>query len=139
MPTLRAAMLSATSDASGRGGEAVVQLAVRRPVGGASWDSSPVETMEWKLSAEEIAALHGLGWTGPEVQIPFEPEQIVRVAQNPVEAVRMGLAETRRVMLTTYVTFARLAQGTVKVEHLKGPVGIAHLGTIVAGKGFIWL
>src|SRR5207237_1803349 len=32
-----------------------------------------------------------------------------------------------------------LAQGTVKVEHLKGPVGIAHLGTIVAGKGFIWL
>jgi regulator of sigma E protease len=27
----------------------------------------------------------------------------------------------------------------VKVEHLKGPVGIAHLGTLVAERGFIWL
>ena len=45
-----------------------------------------------------------------------------------IDAVNMGLAETRRVMVTTYLTFARLFQGTVKIEHLKGPVGIAHLG-----------
>ena len=42
-------------------------------------------------------------------------------------------------MLQTYVTFARLFQGTVKVEHLQGPVGIAHIGTMVASRGIIWL
>ena len=35
--------------------------------------------------------------------------------------------------------FARLFQGSVKVEHLKGPVGIAHLGVVVADQGFVWL
>lgn len=33
----------------------------------------------------------------------------------------------------------RLFQGTVKVEHLKGPVGIAHLGTLVASQGTLKL
>ena len=33
----------------------------------------------------------------------------------------------------------RAFQGTVKVEQLKGPVGIAHLGTIIAARGYIWL
>jgi regulator of sigma E protease len=69
----------------------------------------------------------------------FEPEQVLLKASSPAAALSMGFAETRRVMLTTYVTFLRLFQGTVKVEHLKGPVGIAHLGTLVAGKGLIWL
>lgn len=39
----------------------------------------------------------------------------------------------------TYLTFARLFEGTVKVEHLKGPVGIAHVGTLIASRGFVWL
>jgi regulator of sigma E protease len=42
-------------------------------------------------------------------------------------------------MMMTYLTFARLFQGTVKWEHLKGPVGIAHMGTRIAERGFIWL
>jgi regulator of sigma E protease len=42
-------------------------------------------------------------------------------------------------MMTTYVTFVRLLQGSVKVVHLKGPVGIAHLGTLVASRGLVWL
>jgi regulator of sigma E protease len=42
-------------------------------------------------------------------------------------------------MLSTYLTFARLVQGTVKVEHLKGPVGIAHVGTVLADRGWVWL
>ena len=45
----------------------------------------------------------------------------------------------RSVMTSTYVTFARLFQGSVKIEHLKGPVGIADVGTKVARKGFVWL
>jgi regulator of sigma E protease len=42
-------------------------------------------------------------------------------------------------MMQTYLTFARLFQGTVKIEHLKGPVGIAHIGTRLADRGMIWL
>jgi regulator of sigma E protease len=42
-------------------------------------------------------------------------------------------------MMMTYLTFARLFEGTVKVEHLKGPVGIAQMGTKVAERGLIWL
>jgi regulator of sigma E protease len=139
MATLRAALLGATGDAHSKHADAAVALAIQRPVSGSLWAGAPTETVEWNLTADEVASLHALSWTGPEIPVPFESEQIVRVAKNPVEAVQMGLAETRRVMLTTYITFARLAQGTVKVEHLKGPVGIAHLGTLVAERGFIWL
>lgn len=139
MATLRAALLAATNDASGHHADAAITLAIQRPLSGSLWANAPVETVVWNLTADEVATLHALSWTGPEIPIPFDSEQIVRVAKNPVEAVQMGLAETRRVMLTTYITFARLAQGTVKVEHLKGPVGIAHLGTLVAERGFIWL
>ena len=41
--------------------------------------------------------------------------------------------------MSTYLTFERLFEGTVKVEHLKGPVGIAHMGTRIAEKGIPWL
>ena len=33
----------------------------------------------------------------------------------------------------------RLAALEEEVEHLKGPVGITHLGTLVSDRGFIWL
>jgi regulator of sigma E protease len=139
MPQLRAALLAATKDAAARQEGATITLTVQRPLNGAGWEKSPIESFDWPISAPDVAALHALAWESPEISIPFEPESSIRVAKGPVEAVKMGLAETRRVMLTTYITFARLAEGTVKVEHLKGPVGIAHLGTLVADRGFIWL
>jgi regulator of sigma E protease len=138
-PQLRAALLAATRDAFERRQGGTVQLSVQRPINGSVWDKSPAENFDWALSQEEVVSLHALAWESPEIAVPFEPETVIRIAKNPVEAVQMGLAETRRVMLTTYITFARLAEGTVKVEHLKGPVGIAHLGTLVAERGMIWL
>ena len=65
------------------------------------------------------------------------PLMVTRRAGNPVAAIGMGLVETRRVMVSAYLTIARLFQGSVKVEHLKGPVGIAHIGTVVAKRGVI--
>ena len=56
-------------------------------------------------------------------------------ASGRVDEVGMGLRETRSVRLTTYLTYARLVQGTVKVRHVKGPVGIAHVGTLLGGRG----
>ena len=67
----------------------------------------------------------------------FLPVQQIDKASSPVAAVKRGIHESRRVMLQTYLTFLRLSQGTVKVEHLKGPVGIAHIGTLIADEGFI--
>jgi len=137
---VRAALRHATREAQGEGAQSTdVVLTVQRPLAGRLDASAPIERFVWSISREDAAALHRLGWESPVDPLPFEPEQVVRIAENPIEAVKMGLSETRRVMLTTYITFARLAQGTVKVEHLKGPVGIAHLGTLVAGRGFIWL
>ena len=51
----------------------------------------------------------------------------------------MGLDRTWNVVLTTYLTLVRLFEGTVKMEHLQGPVGIAHMGTLIAREGLVWL
>ena len=134
--TLRSALVHATRDAGEEG--ATVQLRVQRPVAGLIDRSAPVETIAWQISRPDVDRLAALGWQTP-VSLPFEPEQTLRKAGSPAEAIEMGLAETRRGMLTTYITFARLFQGTVKVEHLKGPVGIAHIGTLIADKGLISL
>ncbi|MCB9846342.1 MAG: site-2 protease family protein [Phycisphaeraceae bacterium] len=91
------------------------------------------------LSRADLEELHALSWSLPFSLALFELEHFTLKAKGPVSAIALGLRETRRVMLSTYLTFARLFQGTVKVEHLKGPVGIAHLGTRIAERGFVWL
>jgi len=90
-------------------------------------------------TADESARLRSLVWQSPIGSGLFEPEQFLLKGDGPLDAISMGAGETRRVMLMTYMTFVRLFQGTVKIEHLRGPVGIAHTGTILAERGFIWL
>ncbi len=87
----------------------------------------------------ETARARALVWQPPISPGLFEPTEFKLKAEGPLGAVKMGLSETRRVMLMTYMTFVRLFQGTVKVEHLKGPVGIAHMGTLLADRGMVWL
>jgi regulator of sigma E protease len=116
-----------------------VQITLMRPAGGRLGDDRTSERVTWTLSREDLRSVASLGWGPPRIAALFEPHRVILKASGPAEALSMGFDETRRVMLSTYVTFARLFQGTVKVEHLKGPVGIAHLGTLVAGKGFVWL
>lgn len=93
----------------------------------------------WTLSDADAAALRSLSWTSPLPVGLFEPEQILLKGTGPIDAVRLGMSETRRVIVMTYLTFARLFDGTVKVEHLKGPIGIAHIGTRIIDRGIIWL
>lgn len=136
--SMRAALRSATSAAHDLKRETVpVTLQVELPA--APVEGDRVQTIEWTLSRADVDALYELGWLSPVSSGIFEPEQFVLKASGPVEAVAMGVSETHRVMMTTYATFDRLIAGTVKVEHLKGPVGIAHLGTRVADRGLIWL
>ncbi|MFT3686104.1 MAG: site-2 protease family protein [Phycisphaerales bacterium] len=92
-----------------------------------------------RLSDEEAKEIAALAWESPLVTGFFEPVEVELKRSNPISAVGKGLDETRKMVLTTYLTFARLFQGSVKVEHLKGPIGIADVGTRLAGKGWVWL
>ena len=58
---------------------------------------------------------------------------------NPLTAVKMGMQETASFAVLTYLTIDRLFRGTVKVEHLQGPVGIVHIGSKVADRGFSYM
>ena len=137
---LREALRTTTREAyATQATETTVRLGLRRPIGGVPTADAPVEEVGWALPRASLQTLHQLEWSSPLARSAFEPEQILLKAESPAGAIGMGLAETRRVMLMTYVTFARLFEGTVRVEHLKGPVGIAHLGTIIADRGIIWL
>lgn len=137
---IREALKAATKSAHESGAaEAEVTLTIAPPLSTDPAAHNTPRTVTWTLSREAITTLHALGWQSPLSEGLFEPEQIRLQAAGPIDAVRMGIAETHRVMMMTYLTFARLADGTVKVEHLKGPVGIAHIGTRIVDRGAIWL
>ncbi|MGQ0629057.1 MAG: site-2 protease family protein [Phycisphaerales bacterium] len=95
--------------------------------------------VELTIDPASAQALQASSWTTVLSEGLFAPELITLRGSNPLASIAMGARETLRAMTSTYLTFARLFQGTVKVEHLKGPVGIAHVGTLLASKGFIWL
>lgn len=124
-----------TTDEGWRNGDEtfVVTFAVVLPDGSR-------DVIEWELDRALVGAMRSLGyqWPGGEqLDLLLLPVQTIDKAANPLDAIDRGLHESRRVMLQTYLTFLRLFQGTVKVEHLKGPVGIAHLGTIIAEEGWV--
>jgi regulator of sigma E protease len=119
--------------------ETSVALTIRRPVAGDLLAQGPDEVVTIAISPEDAEQIKSLAWTADLSWQAFEIQQQTMKASNPLEALHFGYDETKRVMGMTYLTFARLAQGTVKIEHLKGPIGIAHLGTLVADRGFIWL
>ncbi len=135
---LREALKRATLEAFRAGTGATLTLRLERSASGAA-DTEDTRDAAWPVSASDVKDLHALRWASPIPESLFEPETFVDRATGPIDAIDRGLAETKRVMAMTYVTFARLFDGTVKVEHLKGPVGIAHIGTKVVDKGAIWL
>src|SRR5262249_35494600 len=97
------------------------------------------QQIEWVIAESERDALLKHSWTSPVSIGLFELEQVLIKARNPADAIGRGLKRTKMVMLNVYLTFARLFQGTVRVEHLQGPIGIAHAGTILAERGYMWI
>jgi regulator of sigma E protease len=136
---IRSALSAATKDAAAAGRGADVVLTIELPVPVAPGQPKRTETIAWTIPPEDVKDLHALGWLNPLDPGLFALEQTLLKADGPIGAVAMGVAETHRVMMMTYLTFARLFQGSVKVEHLRGPIGIAHTGTLIAERGFIWL
>lgn len=137
---LRAALLAATDAPEQQGAaSATVPLMLELPLPARADGSAVVDTVELAIPRDQLQRLHSLSWRVPFPTSIFAPEEFLLQATGPFDAVRMGIARTNRMMVMTYLTIARLVQGTVRVESLKGPVGIAHLGTQVATRGMVWL
>ena len=117
-------------------GEGDVELLVRLPIG-PDPVAAPTQTITWTISADDHAAIADLGWSSPISPGLFKLDTITLKASGPIDAIVMGVSETHRYVMMTYMTFVRLVQGSVKVEHIKGPVGIAHFGTKVVEQGFL--
>ena len=102
----------------------------------------PTTVSQWELTRADIDSVRELGWSLPgslAMVNMFEYAQIIDKADSPLEAINRGMSKSRRVMMQTYITFLRLFEGSVQVKHLKGPVGIAHLGTQIASQGWVWV
>ncbi|MEO0483308.1 MAG: site-2 protease family protein [Planctomycetota bacterium] len=104
----------------------------------AAADGGAPSTREWTLTAAEVARLGEIGSTTTLYGL-LAPEEITLRGEGLVGALGQGFRRTKQVMSQTYLTLARLFHGTVRVEHLRGPVGIAHVGTQIADRGLIWL
>ncbi len=97
-----------------------------------SLDQQSVELIanaNWALPSELI--------TGSE--LAFGQQKILVQANDPMEAIGLGITKTHQFMVQTYITIARLFQGTVQAKHLRGPVGILDEGRRIARQGWPYL
>ena len=92
------------------------------------------------LTAADLTTVQSLGWASPLPAALFSPAYATLSANgNPLRAVAMGMRESWKVVVLTYLTLDRLFRGTVGVDQLRGPVGIVHIGTRVADRGLTYL
>lgn len=87
------------------------------------------------LTADEVNTLRQeLTWLRP-AGIGFEQMMTEVKADGPVEATMIGAVKTKEFIQQTYITLLRLFQGSIKVNNLRGPVGIVDQGAKVASQG----
>ncbi len=97
--------------------------AIELPIGEAA--RAEVVSLQWR---PEIGAMY------------FDPVYVVRSSGgNPLAAIAMGARESWKFIELTYLTIDRLVRGSVGVDQLHGPIGIVHVGTKVADRGFTYL
>jgi regulator of sigma E protease len=130
--TLRSALQAAAKDLQDT---TAIQMEIENPT-----KNRERQTVEFTITKAQAEALESLGWNPPLWMSFFEPVWTTLSANgNPLTAVEMGFMETKKTIILTYLTMYRLAQGTVGVEQLRGPVGIVHLGSQVADRGIMYL
>jgi len=99
-----------------------------------------VLNVEFNLNNIESKEVSSLGWTTQLVNQAFEPLFVTRSSNgNPIKAITMGCEETVDMVIMTYLTIDRLMRRTVGVEQLRGPIGIIHIGSKIADRGFSYL
>ncbi len=105
-----------------------VSIAYQRP------GADEPEAAELVLDDEARYGLITTRWTHPPTVGLYTLQQRVAGA-NPIAATVIGIEKTHQFMVRIYQTVLRLIQGTVRVEHLRGPVGIVHEGTHILDRG----
>lgn len=135
-PAFREALRNAAGeDSASSASAATVRLDIAR-----AQPETVAESVTVELSASDVSSLLALGWTTELPSSIFESIQTLRTAHgNPFTAIAMGFAETHKLVLMTYLTIDRLFRGTVGVDQLRGPVGIVHIGSKVADRGFMYV
>lgn len=99
--------------------------------------AAPVqETVQLSVPVEDAEAIEALGWHNDPALAMFNVAEFVDIASSPWDALVKGTHKTIYAVQVTYLTFARLFQGSVPVSQLQGPVGITHTGSIVAEQGW---
>jgi regulator of sigma E protease len=88
-----------------------------------------IANADWSLPSELI--------TGSD--LAFGQLKILVQANDPMEAIGLGITKTHQFMVQTYITIARLFQGSVQAKHLRGPVGILDEGRRIARQGWPYL
>lgn len=131
----RRALLLHTAEAASQNTDAEIALTVTHPTPG-----NPQETLSMTVAAGDVADLHALSWRSELPGAAFQPVYTTLSSEgNPFTAIGMGLSETYKFIVLTYMTIDRVARGTVGVEQLRGPVGIVHIGMKVVERGFTYL
>jgi regulator of sigma E protease len=133
---LRAALILATAGATAD--EAVVPLDVELSIKNDA-GAPRVDRFSLPLTRADVESLRTLGWDPSSIMYNFRIAEFTDRATGPINAIAKGVKKTHYVVMMTYVTFLRLFQGTVPVSQLHGPVGITHLGSQVAERGFIYV
>lgn len=130
---ITAAAKSSTADS------VAVKIGLRAPALSGQPDSTRAETVTpLTISGEDLAAIRQLAHETSAINA-FAIDEILIKADSPTQAISKGLDETRRWLVGVYITFARLVERTVPADQLRGPIGIAALGTSVADRGLIYL
>lgn len=114
--------------------ETTIAICYELPIPG-----KPIEAASWSIDQQSAQTLLALQWHSQLGIDVFEPLFEIQKASGPIEAVQMGLDRTWEMIVSTYQTLDRLVRGSIKVNQLKGPVGIAQIGTAVAGQGLPYL
>lgn len=98
----------------------------------------PTAQMTLPLDDAAVEALANTHWYDPQ-EIGLTMLNVTVKGESLIDAAGIGIRKTHEFMLQTYLTLVRLVQGTVRMEHLRGPVGIVDEGTRIATRGFPYL
>jgi regulator of sigma E protease len=111
-----------------------VELVVR------AWNASDTARVALPIDDAARRSIAAAAWDSPVPIDVFDPLMTTLGAPGrPFEAAALGFHETTKLALLTWLTLDRLARGSVPVDQLRGPVGIVHVGTRVADRGFTYL
>ena len=104
----------------------------------------PTFSRKVTLDENTIQLLANANWSLPSdlisgSSLAFGQLKVRVQADTPMQAIGLGITKTHQFMVQTYITLARLFQGSVKAKHLRGPVGILDEGRRIAKRGWSYL